>query len=124
MQFHKHIGKEPSGSLYNSFTLNEHKKPHNPVVNTGAIAMCSMYGDKATPSSRFKSLLMGINEFVGEQKVGFSQTVYLSEKATANRNFALAYYMASQGAIPRTCNIQDTMDFYFQRTASGKQTQP
>jgi glutaminase len=74
-----------------------------------------MYGEQSTPSSRFKSLLKGVNDFVGDQKIGFSQTVYLSEKATANRNFALAYYMASQGALQKHVDIQDTMDFYFQR---------
>jgi glutaminase len=48
------------------------------------------------------------------KKIGFRQSVYLSEKATAHRNFALAYFMASEGSFPESVKIEDALDFYFQ----------
>lgn len=111
---HKLIGKEPSGSYFNAFTLNADNKPHNACVNTGAIVMCSQFEPLKQSSERFRTLLGGVSDLAGA-KCGFSQAVYLSEKATAMRNFALAHYMASNGALTKNSKqINDSLDFYFQ----------
>lgn len=36
---HKYIGKEPSGTSFNAFTLNYENKPHNACINAGAMIM-------------------------------------------------------------------------------------
>jgi glutaminase len=42
--------------------------------------------------------------------------VFLSEKDTADRNFALAYYMKENKCFPKGFVLQDCLDFYFQVT--------
>ncbi|VDN19487.1 unnamed protein product [Gongylonema pulchrum] len=39
---HTHVGHEPSGRLCNEICLNANGKPHNPLINTGAIVVTSM----------------------------------------------------------------------------------
>eukprot|EP01112_Ceratiomyxa_fruticulosa_P017015 TRINITY_DN522_c0_g1_i1.p1 TRINITY_DN522_c0_g1~~TRINITY_DN522_c0_g1_i1.p1 ORF type:complete len:573 (-),score=121.31 TRINITY_DN522_c0_g1_i1:153-1871(-) len=111
---HKYVGQEPSGVAFNAFTLNKNKKPHNPCVNSGAIMVASLYQSDLQLSKRFKSLTESYSELSGGEKIGFSQSVYLSEKNCAHRNFALAHFMASEGGFPPNTDILEAVDFYFQ----------
>eukprot|EP01112_Ceratiomyxa_fruticulosa_P002692 TRINITY_DN1286_c0_g1_i2.p1 TRINITY_DN1286_c0_g1~~TRINITY_DN1286_c0_g1_i2.p1 ORF type:complete len:607 (+),score=115.69 TRINITY_DN1286_c0_g1_i2:182-2002(+) len=111
---HNFVGQEPSGVAFNAFTLNKNKKPHNPLINSGAIMVCSLYKSDLNLSKRFRSLTEAYTELAGGEKIGFSQSVYLSEKNCAHRNFALAHFMAAEGAFPVNANILEAVDFYFQ----------
>ena len=37
---HTHVGREPSGVVFNALKLNKVVLPHNPLVNSGAIIIC------------------------------------------------------------------------------------
>jgi glutaminase len=50
----------------------------------------------------------------GGEKPRFSNSVYLSERQTADRNFALGYFMREKGAFPDDVDLHDVLDFYFQ----------
>lgn len=39
---HKWIGEEPSGYPFNAPVFDKHGRPHNPMVNTGAIMVCTL----------------------------------------------------------------------------------
>ena len=52
----------------------------------------------------------------GDNNIGFNNSVFLSERDTADRNFALAYFMKENKCFPPGFNLQETLDFYFQVT--------
>jgi glutaminase len=111
---HQFVGMEPSGVAFNSFSLNAENKPHNACINSGAIVVTGIMYPGLSIAARFKQLSKEFSRYVGGDKVGFSQSVYLSEKDTANRNRALAYFMASKGVFPPAIDIEETIDFYLQ----------
>lgn len=111
---HKYIGKEPSGVAFNAFQLNYENKPHNASINSGAIALSSLFLGDSRIAQRFKYILEKIQKMAGNQKISFDQNVYLSEKETGFTNMALAYFMASKGSFPNPKRIEEALDFYFQ----------
>ncbi|KAH7725993.1 glutaminase liver isoform [Aphelenchoides avenae] len=112
---HRHVGQEPSGRLFNEICLDPHNKPHNPMVNSGAIIVTSLIQNKLNMADRFDHMLNQYRKISGGEYVGFNNAVFLSERSTADRNFALAYYMKENGCFPpETSNLQEALDFYFQ----------
>lgn len=89
-------------------------KPHNPLINSGAIVCCSLLGSDLSAPDRFDKVRSDYTDLAGGSTIGFSQATFLSEKDTADRNFALAYYLMSAGCTPDNTDIKSTLDFYFQ----------
>ncbi|PIO69011.1 glutaminase [Teladorsagia circumcincta] len=50
---HTYVGQEPSGRLFNDISLDHNKKPHNPLINAGAIVVASLMKRNASLSDRF-----------------------------------------------------------------------
>lgn len=50
----------------------------------------------------------------GGEYVGFSNSVYLSECETADRNFALAYFLRENHCFPEGTDLKETLELYFQ----------
>ncbi len=111
---HKHVGREPSGHGFNELTLNTGGLPHNPMINAGAIMCCSMLKPNLVVADRFDFVMDRWRALAGGIKAGFSNPTYLSERATADRNFALGYYMQERKAFPPGTNLVETLEFYFQ----------
>jgi glutaminase len=111
---HNHVGREPSGRSFNEITLNPKNLPHNPMINAGAIMCSSMIEPKKSLSDRFDKVMSIWEQLSGGVRPGYNNSVYHSEKETADRNFALAHFMREMGAFPDNTNIKETLDFYFQ----------
>lgn len=110
---HQHVGFEPSGSMFNALSLNRQGIPHNPLINSGGIMTCSLlYPEEALPE-RFDLLRQQWRRLCGT-KPGFDNAVYQSERLTAHRNFALAYFMQEHQAFPEGTRLEDTLELYFQ----------
>uniref|UniRef100_A0A669EQ78 glutaminase n=1 Tax=Oreochromis niloticus TaxID=8128 RepID=A0A669EQ78_ORENI len=105
---HRYVGMEPSGLKFNVLSLDDEDKPHNPMVNAGAILI----------SSLIKIFFFQVMEFVkkmaGQEYVGFSNATFQSEKETGDRNFAIGYYMKEKKCFPLGADMIDALDFYFQ----------
>jgi glutaminase len=121
---HQHVGREPSGRGFNAYKLNESKLPFNPLVNSGAISVCSLVGTKDPLShvfffhilhfQRFDTINQIWKRLAGGFKVGFDNATYQSERKTADRNFALAYLLKESNVFPEDTNLKETLDLYFQ----------
>jgi len=111
---HKYVGAEPSGKTFNELTLNAKGLPHNPMINAGAIMCGALIKPGSDSADRFDYVISKWREFAGKLHIGFDNAVYLSERQTADRNFALAYFMREKGAFPQNAELLDVLDFYFQ----------
>lgn len=111
---HKYVGAEPSGKTFNELTLNAKGQPHNPMINAGAIMCGSLIKQGKPPSDRFDYVMKQWKDLAGGMKVGFDNAVYLSERQTADRNFALGYFMREKRAFPEGVDLHDALEFYFQ----------
>lgn len=111
---HRHIGREPSGHAFNELTLNYLGLPHNPMVNSGAIMTASMIKKGACRAERFEYIMSEWTKLMGNCEPTFSNPVYLSERETGFRNFALGYFMQENKSFPDDTNLIETLEFYFQ----------
>jgi glutaminase len=111
---HNHIGREPSGIGFNGLVLNNKRLPHNPMINAGAIMTCSLIKPELEMADRFDYVMKYWSLLSGNSSVVFNNSVYLSERLTADRNFALGYFMRENNAFPENTNLIDTLEFYFQ----------
>merc|ERR1712224_925867 len=111
--YHYHVGREPSGSSFNDLSLKEYpetsipnrKIPHNPMINSGAIMSSALIKSSETMSNRF-AYVMSIWNKLTNGICGFSNSVYLSEKDTADRNFCLGYMMQEFHSFPKDTNLR------------------
>ena len=111
---HQHVGREPSGRGFNELTLNNEGLPHNPLINSGAIMMCSLIKQSRDLADRFEYVSTTWQRLTGSAAIGFNNPVYLSERQTADRNFALGYFMREKNAFPENTNLVEALEFYFQ----------
>jgi glutaminase len=111
---HRHVGREPSGQSFNELALNPQGRPHNPMINAGAIMTASLIRPDLDIADRFDHVAATWRRLTGGGRVGFNNSVYLSERQTADRNFALGYSMRESGAFPPGTDLTETLEFYFQ----------
>jgi len=111
---HQHVGREPSGQSFNELSLNKRGRPHNPLINSGAIMCTSLIKNREAFADRFDHVFNTWKDLCAQKSLTFNNAVYLSERQTADRNFALAYFMRENGAFPENTNLTETLEFYFQ----------
>ena len=105
------IGVEPSGDAFNEISVDEHTKtPKNAMINAGAIAAVSLVPG-AGPDERFAKIQEFYSACAGRQ-LDLDEDVYRSEKATGNRNRAIAYMLTSFGILDHP---DDVLDVYFRQ---------
>lgn len=111
------VGKEPTGDPFNSIIKLETIKPHkplNPMINAGAIAVAGMIQGKGV-EERLDSILDLLRKMTGNPDIRVNEEVYGSEKKTADRNRALAWFLKDSGVL--TADVDETLDLYFRHCA-------
>lgn len=111
---HQHIGREPSGQGFNEITLDRNRKPHNPMLNAGAIMCGALIRPDLDVPDKFDHVMDVWRRLSGGRRPGFDNTTYLSERRTADRNSALTYFMSEHGAFPPGTDLMETLEFYIQ----------
>ena len=110
----KKVGVEPSGDSFNSIVMDEHNnRPMNPMVNAGAIAAAALVpGDGF--DARFRQVL-GMFSTCAGRPLEVDERVFESERATGNRNRAIAFLELSSGMIDEP--VHEHLDLYFRQCA-------
>ncbi|VVU95304.1 Glutaminase [seawater metagenome] len=122
---HNHIGREPSGKNFNELCLNENMLPHNPLINSGSIMAVSLIKYRQSASVRFDHIIEYWRRLAGGSKINFNNSVYLSERASADRNFCLGYMMQENKSFSKgkdqhyerewdEGDLQRNLELYFQ----------
>lgn len=91
------VGREPSGSPFNSLVQLEYEKgiPRNPFINAGALVITDKLLEKVPDLNG--QLLWFVRSLAGSEDIGFNKEVAASEYVTGERNKALAHLMKSFG---------------------------
>ena len=106
------VGAEPSGEAFNAISLEPGSgRPENPMVNAGAIVTSSLV-PATGPEERFERIRACLSAFAG-RALEVDDAVFASERATGDRNRALAYLMRNAGSL--TGDIDDVLDVYFRQ---------
>ena len=118
---HNLVGVEATGKPFDAFNYSDQALTGaniNPMINTGAIALCTLIRGE-TYAEKFDRLLNLTRKLAGNPNIALDEDVYLSEKITGNKNRALAYMLKAYGMIDD--NVEDVVDCYF-RACSIKAT--
>lgn len=108
------VGYIPTEEPFNSLLMLElpHvKRPANPMINAGAIVTTSLIAGQG--QEKFHRLLDFMRQISGNPLLSYNEEVYLSEKATGDKNRAIAYLMKSRGMLEG--DVEEILDIYFKQ---------
>ena len=107
------VGVEATGKPFDAFNYSDQALTGahiNPMINTGAIALCTLiHGD--TYAEKFDRLLELTRKVANNPTLRVDEAVYRSEKLTGNKNRALAYMLTAYGMISDP--VEEILDCYF-----------
>lgn len=104
---HEKVDVEPSGEAFNEISLDPRTgRPHNPMINAGAIAISGLIGS-FEEFARFASRLAG-------RELQMDTATFESERSDAHRNLALAHLLAAYEIID---DPVEAVDHYLRQCA-------
>lgn len=111
------VGREPSGSAFDSILQLEHENgiPRNPFINAGAITVCDAVLSGHQPKETLGEILRFVRFLGEEERIHIDHHVANSEAATGHRNRSLAHYLKSCGNLHNPADL--TLGVYFHQCA-------
>ena len=107
----KRVGKEPSGTAFNSLVQLEVEKgvPRNPFINAGALVMADiLLSHLDNPEVDFLNFVRAVSN---NQSIDYNRIVAESERENGYLNAAIVNLLKHHGSIEN--NIEDVLRFYF-----------
>lgn len=107
----KQVGKEPSGTAFNSLFQLELEKgiPRNPFINSGAMVVTDiLMNELKDPENDFIDFVRAL---CGNDTVEYNMEVALSERQNGYMNAAIANLLKYHGRL--TNDIEEVLMFYF-----------
>jgi glutaminase len=113
----RRVGREPSGSAFNSIVQLETEQgiPRNPFINAGAIVVADILLARYEPREAIAEFLRFVRSLAGDDDIVIDQAVAQGEAETGFRNLALASYMRAFGNIHHP--VERTLGIYFHQCA-------
>jgi glutaminase len=113
----RRVGREPSGSAFNSIVQLETEQgiPRNPFINAGAIVVADILLARYEPREAIAEFLRFVRSLAGDEDIVIDQDVAQGEADTGFRNLALASYMRAFGNIHHP--VERTLGIYFHQCA-------
>ncbi|WP_407518621.1 glutaminase [Methylobacterium oryzisoli] len=113
----RRVGREPSGSPFNSIIQLEYERgiPRNPFINAGAIAVTDLILSRHKPREALGEILRFMQVLAQDSSIVIDEAVAASEQRTGFRNGALAHYMKSFGVIENP--VEYVLGVYFHHCA-------
>jgi len=111
------VGREPSGSPFNSIVQLERELgiPRNPFINAGAIAVTDAILSGHQPREALGEILRFMQFLADDPAITIDKAVAASEQRTGYRNAALANYMKSFGVLDNP--VEFVLGVYFHHCA-------
>ena len=107
------VGVEATGKPFDGFNYSDQalSGAHiNPMINAGAIALCTLIHGESY-EEKFSRLLLLVRKLTDNPSIDIDHAVYHSEKTTGNKNRALAYMLTAYNMISDP--VEDILDCYF-----------
>ena len=107
----KRVGKEPSGTAFNSLIQLEVEKgvPRNPFINAGAIVMADiLLTHLENPEEDFLAFVRAV---AGNDTIAYNENVAVSERENGYLNAAIVNLLKYHGTIEN--DIEKVLHFYF-----------
>ncbi len=113
----KRVGREPSGSAFNSVVQLEAEQgtPRNPFINAGAIMVSDLVLAGHTPREAIGEIVRFVRYLADDETIAIDPAVAKSEAATGYRNIALANFMRSFGKLEHP--VEHVLGVYFHHCA-------
>jgi len=109
------VGREPSGTPFNSLVQLEHEqgKPRNPFINAGALVVTDILCTRfAVPENALAEFLQRLS---GTPSIHYNRRVERSERQHSDRNAAMAHFMKSFGNLRNP--VDQVLDAYCRHCA-------
>ncbi|MDE1992533.1 MAG: glutaminase [Rhizobiaceae bacterium] len=113
----KRVGREPSGTAFNSIVQLEREEgiPRNPFINAGAIAVSDVVLSGHAPREAIGEFLRFVRYVADDESITIDDRVARSETQTGFRNVALANFMRAYGNLDHP--VEHVLGVYFHQCA-------
>jgi glutaminase len=113
----KRVGREPSGSRFNSIVQLEAEQgiPRNPFINAGAIVVTDSLVEGRPVADAIADIRDNLRRFADADTIDVDREVAMSEAQTGFRNYSLAFFMRGFENLKNP--VEDTLQTYFNQCA-------